>query len=169
MSTVNINRLFCTDINHSSGTASLTINSNNYVRRRNLPLFYGWRDIGSEAWENFGGTPVVYTYNIASVNRGGHYNTSTGIWTCPLAGIYILHPAYLGGNTGNFSSATVYKNGINVTAAGVHHNVGNYWKTNSQAFAIECAVNDQLAIRMATGSTTVYGKEYSHLSIWYCG
>jgi hypothetical protein len=169
MSTVKTNTLFCTDINHSSGTASLTIGSNNYVRRRNLPLFYGWRDTGTPQWENLGTTPVVYTYHNAQVNRGSHYNTSTGVWTCPLAGVYILHPGYLGGNANNFSSLYVYKNGINVTAAGVHHNVGTYYKVNSQAFAINCAVNDQLAIRMATGAATAYSVGHSHLSIWYIG
>jgi hypothetical protein len=57
MSSVKINALNCTNINHSSGTAAITIDSSNRARRLNLPVFYGWRDIGSESWENFGTTP----------------------------------------------------------------------------------------------------------------
>ena len=169
MSTVKIKKLNCIDITHSSGTAAITIDSSNRVRRRNLPVYYGWRDTGTEAWENFGTTPVVYNYNIAQVNRGSHYNTSTGVFTCPLAGVYLIHFGYLGGNTGSYSSMYVYKNGINVTSAGVHHNVGNYYKVNSQVFAFNCSPNDQLAMRVATGNATIYGREHSHLSIWYQG
>lgn len=170
MSTVTTNRLNCTSINHSSGTAAITIDSSNRVRRLNLPVFYGWRAIGSESWENFGGSPaVVYNYNTAQVNRGSCYNTGTGVFTCPLAGVYLIHCGYLGGQSGNFSSMFVFKNGVNQTANGVHHNVGNYWKVNSQVFAINCAVNDQLTLRVTTGGATIYGQEHAHCSIWYQG
>lgn len=169
MSTVKTNILNCTSINHSSGTAAIAIDSSNRVRRNNLPAYYGWRDTGTEAWENFGTTPVVYNYNIAQVNRGSHYNTATGVFTCPLAGVYLIHAGYLGGSSGSYSSMYVYKNGINVTASGMHHNVGNYWKVNSQVFAIDCAVSDQLAMRILTGNSTVYGREHSHISIWFHG
>jgi hypothetical protein len=169
MSTVKTNRLNCTNINHSSGTVAISIDSSNRVRRSNLPVYYGWRDTGTEAWENFGSPGAVYNYNISQLNRGSHYNTATGVFTCPLAGVYIIHCGYLGGNTGNFSSMFIFRNGINLTANGVHHNVGNYWKVNSQAFAINCSVNDQLTVRMATGNFTVYGREHSHCSIWFQG
>jgi len=169
MSTATAYTLNCTSINHSSGTAAITIDSSNRVRRLNLPVFYGWRDIGSESWENFGTTPVVYNYNIAVTNRGNCYNTGTGVFTCPLAGVYLIHCGYLGGNTGSFSSMWVFKNGVNQTANGVHHNVGNYYKVNSQVFAINCAVNDLLTLRVITGNATIYGREHSHCSIWYQG
>lgn len=168
MSTVKTNILNCPNINHSSGTSAITIDSSNRVRRRNLPVYYGWRDTGTEAWESYT-TTSIYIYNTAQVNRGSHYNTSTGVFTCPLAGVYLIHAGYLGGNTGSYSSMYVYKNGVNVTASGIHHNVGNYYKTCSQVFAIDCAVNDQLTLRAITGSTTIYGREHSHLSIWFHG
>jgi hypothetical protein len=169
MSTVNTNKLKCTNISHSSGAIALTFDSANRVRRPNLPVFYGWRDIGSESWENFGTTPVVYNYNLAQVNRGNHYNTGTGVFTCPLAGVYLIHCGYLGGNTASYSYMYVYKNGINQTANSIHHNVGNYWKVNSQVFAFNCSVNDQLAMRVVTGNATIYGKEHAHCSIWFQG
>lgn len=169
MSTLNSPVINCVDISNSSGTVALTIDNANRVRRRNQPLFYGWRDTGVDNWENIGTTVVVYNFNIAQVNRGSHYNTSTGTWTCPMSGVYLIHAGYLGGNTGNYSELLVYKNGVNQTGAGVHHNVGNYWKTNSQTFALNCAVNDLITLRMGTGSTTVYAKEYSHCTIWFYG
>ena len=169
MSTAKTIRLNCTNINHSSGTAAITIDSSNRVRRNNLPVYYGWRDTGTEAWENFGSPAVVYNYNISQVNRGSCYNTGTGVFTCPLAGVYLIHCGYLGGQSGNFSSMLVFRNGINLTGNGVHHNVGNYWKVNSQVFAINCSVNDQISLRVVTGGFTIYGREHSHCSIWYQG
>lgn len=169
MSSVKTDILNCTNINHSSGTAAITIDSSNRARRLNLPVFYGWRAIGSESWENFGTTPLVYNYNIAITNRGSCYNTTTGIFTCPLAGVYLIHAGYLGGSTGSYSYMFLYKNGLNTSAAGIHHNLGNYWKVNSQVFALDCLVNDQISLRVITGSTTIYGQEHSHCSIWYQG
>jgi hypothetical protein len=170
MSNVRVNKLICDNINDfSSGSGAMSIDISNRVRRRNSPVFYGWRDTGVEAWENFGTTPVVYVYNTAQLNRGSHYNTTSGRFTCPLAGVYLIHAGYLGGNTGNYSYIWVYKNGINITSNGVHHNVGNYWKVCSQVFAIQCVVNDLLEIRIATGNSTVYGREHSHCSIWFQG
>lgn len=168
MSTLNSPVINCVDISNSSGTVALTIDNANRVRRRNQPLFYGWRDTGTPSWETFA-TITIYNINIAQVNRGSHYNTSTGTWTCPMSGVYLIHAGYLGGNTGNFSSLYVYKNGINQTANGVHHNVGNYWKTNSQTFALNCAQNDLITLRINTGGTTVYSVGHSHCTIWFYG
>jgi hypothetical protein len=164
-----MNILNVNEIAGLTGNACITIDSSNRAIRKNLPVFYGWRDTGTEAWENFGTTPVVYNYNVPLTNRGSYYNTSNGTFTCSLNGVYLIHAGYLGGNTGNYSSMFVYKNGVNVTANGIHHNAGNYWKVNSQVFAINCAVNDLLTLRVVTTGATIYGREHSHCSIWYQG
>ena len=132
-------------------------------------VFYGWRDTGVEAWENFGTTPVTYIYNIARINDGSYYNTGTGVYTCNNGGVYLIHAGFLGSQLGSYTSLFVYKNNINVTAAGIHANVGNYWTVNSQVFAIQCNTNDQLTIKILTGDATVYGREHSHLAIWFYG
>lgn len=155
----------------SENTIAISVEESGIMTISENPFFYGWRDTGSEAWENFGATPVAYVYNIASENKGGHYNTSTGIFTCPLAGIYLVTPSALFGQLGGNGYLFVYKNGINVTSSGVHSNTNglNLWHISSLTFGIDCAVNDQLAIRIQTSNANVYGREHSHLSICYYG
>jgi len=172
MSTLITTNLVTSDIRFTGATtSSIKIDENGMMIINENPFFYGWRDIGSESWENFGTTPVVYNYNIASENKGGHYNTTTGIFTCPLAGVYLVCPSMLAGQGGSYAYLFVYKNGVNVTARGIHSNTAglNLWHINSYTFAVDCAVNDQLQVRIITGNANVYGREHSHLSIWYYG
>jgi hypothetical protein len=172
MSTLITTNLATSDIRFSGATtSSIEINENGTMSMNQNPFFYGWRDI-TEAWENFGTTPVVYTYNIASENKGGHYNTGTGVFTCPLSGIYLVCPSALFGSGGGNGNLYVYKNGVIVTSTrGIHSNTNgsSLWHINSATFGVDCAVNDQLAVRIQTSNANVYGKEHSHLSIWYYG
>ena len=172
MSTLITSDLITRDIRFTgASTSSIQISENGMMSMNENPFFYGWRNTGSPAWENFGTTPVGYNYNITSENKGGHYNTSTGIFTCPLAGVYLICPSALSGQGGFYSSLYVYKNGVNVTARGVHSNTNglNLYHTSSYTFAIDCAVNDHLQIRIVTSGATVYSQGHSHLSIWYYG
>jgi hypothetical protein len=171
MSTLVTNNLITSDIAFSGASVPcIRISENGMMSMDENPFFYGWRDTGSESWETFS-SASVYNYNIASENKGGHYNTGTGVFTCPLQGVYLICPSMLAGQLGGAATLQVYKNGINVTARGVHSNTNglNLWHIGSYTFAIDCAVNDLLTARMGTSNANVYGREHSHLSIWYYG
>jgi hypothetical protein len=172
MSTINASNIQTSEIRfNGTSTNAITINESGLLSMTENPFYYGWRDTGTEAWETFASTSI-YVYNIASENKGGHYNTSTGVFTCPLAGVYLICPSALMGQGGGQSTLQVFKNGVNVTTRGIHSNtVGvNVYYQNCSTFAIDCAVNDQLTPRMTTAtSANVYGREHSHLSIWYYG
>ena len=172
MSTLITTNLITPDIRFTgTSTPSIQVFENGMMSIGENPFFYGWRDTGSETWEDFGATPVGYNYNITSENKGGHYNTGTGVFTCPLAGVYLACPSALFGQLGGAGSLWIYKNGVNVTARGVHSNTvgNNLWHLGSYTFAIDCAVNDQLQVRINTSNANVYGRGHSHLSIWYYG
>lgn len=158
------------EIRNPNGTLAIGIESNGVVTYPQRPYFYGWRNV-TEGWENFGTTAVNYVYNIVSLNIGNSYNSSTGIFTCPVAGVYMVHPGGIGGQGGGYGYFYVFKNGVNVSARGIHFNANGYnlWPYTSQVFAVNCAANDQLNVRVLTGSASVYGAEHSHCSIWFHG
>ena len=56
-------------------------------------------------------------FNTAQVNVGGHYSTSTGRFTAPVAGNYYFIFATIVGNSGGFS-VILQKNGSGVTGVG---------------------------------------------------
>lgn len=176
MSTLNTTNIKTADIRFSqSSKTSLIIEDGGRISTQENPFFYGWRDNGGTPdWETFS-TISTYVYNIESENKGGHYNTSTGVFTCPLDGVYLICPSMLAGQGGGSASLYVYKNGVNVTARAIHSNTKpsatafNVWYTGSYTFSINCAVNDQLTAKISTSNNNVYGVGYSHLSIWYYG
>ena len=150
-----------------SGTTSLVIDSSGRTTASNQPAFYGYRSAG-EVWENYGGTPAVYNYNVAVTNRGNCYDTGTGVFTCPVAGVYAACPGALMGANGGFAYLFVYVNDVNRTASAIHSNTnGNSnWFHSSTVFMVRCNKNDRIQIRVATSAASIYANSYSHGSIW---
>ena len=50
-------------------------------------------------------------FNSVRVNRGGHFNTSTGRFTAPTAGIYEFYMFFITGNGNDVYRFNFYKNG----------------------------------------------------------
>ena len=158
-----------TDTIRSSNTAtnSILLDSSGRSTASNQPAFYGYRSAG-EVWENYGGTPAVYNYNVAVTNRGNCYDTGTGVFTCPVAGVYAACPGALTGANGGYVTLYVYVNDVNRTARGVHTNTvgNNNWFHASTVFMVRCNKNDRIQIRVATSAASIYANSYSHGSIW---
>jgi hypothetical protein len=158
-------------IQHSNGTTALNIDSSGRVNFGNKPLVHVCRNVTS-AWENFGSSPSLYIYNTAITNVGSHYNTSTGFFTCPVAGYYRMTSAALMGTQSAAAYQYHFKNsaGIsgNITA---HSNSGGgaYWTTGFTTI-VQCAANDTLAVYASTQNTTlIYGSGHSNLTIEFLG
>jgi C1q-related factor len=84
MSTLRVN-----EIQHSSGTAALTIDSSGRVLRSNIPAFDAvlTTTTGSLQYTT-ANTEIVF--NSVNINEGLHYNTTTGRFTAPIAGKYMF-------------------------------------------------------------------------------
>ena len=87
-------------------------------------------------------------FNQVDLDVGGHYNNSTGVFTCPVAGIYQV--TCFGMDTNSAAAGAFYmrleKNGVqygslvgNYANVGSHQGSGGTWLTN-------CAAADTLEI-----------------------
>jgi len=160
-----------TDTIKSSNSAinSISIDSSGRTTASSQPAFYGYRAAG-EVWENYGTTKglYVYNFNIAVTNRGNCYDTSTGVFTCPIDGVYGVCPGGIMGQAGRYAFLDLYVNGVSRSASGVHGNTNgsNNYFHNSTVFMVRCNKNDRIDIRCATNGAAIYAQGHSHCSIW---
>jgi len=112
---------------------------------------------------NFGGTgvqSVTCKPTSAVINVGSHFNTSTGKFTCPVAGIYKceihgnFYTHYIG--DGNFYRFSLRKNST-THKYHYHTNEANSssWFYHSYIDIISCAANDTLYWNLDTNNVTV--------------
>jgi hypothetical protein len=116
-----------------------------------LPLFSGYRTAGNVSATN------VVLHNVINVNTGSCYNSSTGRFTCPVAGNYEIS---IGGHVENTQPASiyVYKNG----AAGQgEYTSGSAYGAASCTIVVACAANDYLQHYVTIG--TFWGGDGSGL------
>ena len=92
----------------------------------------------------------VIKFDAVDVNQGSFYSTSTGLFTCPVAGIYTAHVQALTANTSNNNvSLILVKNSTNyafsyMSVSGVH------METNCTAL-MDCAAGDTISAHLTSG------------------
>jgi hypothetical protein len=146
--------------NITTATERVRIHGEGYVTTPYQPAFHVYG--GQGVTNNYVVYPSVY------VNRGSHYNTSTGSFTAPVAGLYIFFWDAIGSNSNDVHRWYLRKNGSTVGAGDVHLRQdtgasGSEYATNSSRVAIlNLAVNDYVQIfYIADGGTTSYaGADY---------
>ena len=133
---------------------NVVVNGSLGIRTPNLPAFriYG---AGSSNWTtantNFKGSGIVVDYN-----QGNHFNSNTGVFTTPIAGLYnITLNARVGNNNGS-NQIMVIKNGL--TTAG---NVAVMWECDTNtgtathfgvSTVMKLAVGDTLTANITLGN-----------------
>ena len=126
----------------------MRINSSGIVTKPNHPLFSGYQS-GSNTGSTGGSTDYLIVCNGSYVNNGSHYNTSTGVFTCPVDGIYIVH-AYAMSITATADGVfyatrlRLYKNGAGI--GNYAYNYGDGYRHVSGNWAINCSTNDTLGV-----------------------
>ena len=68
-------------------TGAITVDSNGYVTKSNQPCFSAYHS-GNINWDAYT-TPIVF--NGVRFNNGNHYNSSTGQFTAPVSGKYLMN------------------------------------------------------------------------------
>ena len=148
-----------TSTNYSAGAQITTMKetlvcSNGFVTAPNQPCFFATSNTGGSDTSN-GYTGIISDqFEAAYVNVGNHFNTSTGVFTCPVAGTYEFHGQGLVRYQSGAGRAELsfYKNGSNTITRsyGYTYITGSPDHDNLHVMGyITCAANDQIDFRVS--------------------
>ena len=116
-----MSNLLVQNIKHTNGTTAQTIDSSGRVLTPARPMFYAKGANTSGAGS---------TYNIiltaTDFNVGNHYNTSTGIFTAPIAGFYQFHGNIMGDNSASRLMLRLRVNGSDKAQGSSSSNSNHY-------------------------------------------
>lgn len=158
------------------GSSSTKLDASGRFINPNMPGFFGSKT--STATQN---RQYPWLINSTTLNINTCWNTSTGVFTCPIAGLYYTSwngICYGGSSTTATSTRSGYvgliRNGVlyNFT----HWNTNDVWDTQNIQAIISCASGDTLAwsVNIApgpVGSTDAgaYGSNHNMSTIWFIG
>jgi len=133
-----------------SSTERLRIDSSGRVTMPYQPMVSATRTIN---FGTLGGNTLLIPYNSATVNVGNHYNTSTGLFTCPVSGKYRV-TAY-GMNVSASGDGAFYYNALLVEVAGstqqgTPYNYGDGYVHMSGSWIVSAIANDSIGIRTSS-------------------
>lgn len=115
----------------------MAVNASGIVTRPQAPYMRG-QISGQISVYNAGGGPLLV---VPDVNRGNCWNSANGIWTCPVAGYYMMTWGAIAGPQSS-GYPGLMKNGANYHYTHWNH-VGN-WHFIALSSAIQCAAGDTL-------------------------
>jgi hypothetical protein len=140
----------------------LKINSGGQITMPNQPAFFvitnGAYTVGNDI-----------VYNDVPVNRGSHYNVSSGRFTAPVAGLYFFSMKNLQTNTSSVirfyfvRNGTVLGRGSGIDGAyqlRIENSTGNF-KEQQTSVILSLNANDYVTVRQIEGSSSVDGSGYS--------
>jgi hypothetical protein len=166
MSTINSNVLKTTQIQHTGGSIGINVDSAGRIFYPNRPHFWVYSNASSS-----GSAVGAFTtqFNTTVVNVGGHYNTSTGRFTAPVAGTYWFGGKILQRGVG-VAEITLYKNGVNVIGRSLAYTngggTGGHHGDMNLSYYLSMAANDYCQFGVSTvagaGSDYYYGEGLAH-------
>jgi hypothetical protein len=115
--------------------------------------------------------PFIYDTKVAGFDPGNNYNTSTGMYTCPIAGLYLVKAQISIGATatGQAINAQVYQNGV-------YQLIGNIITPNASALigqamtVLACAAGDTINLAGQCNAASIPARanlvETNMLIVW---
>jgi hypothetical protein len=141
---------------YTSGVERMRIDSSGRVTMPYQPA-WGARSLSNAT--SSGGTSnanEILKFSSIIVNTGNHYNSSTGVFTCPVAGRYFVTFSGLYDDSYNNTGAVYIRHNGSEKYRGYHQNSGSYYEQISMSGVIDAAANDTIDI-------------YSVIAGWHIG
>ena len=149
-----------------ASTEGLRVSAGGYVLKSNHPCFDAVRNSGHLS------SATYINYNTVKANNGGHYDSSNGRFTAPVAGYYF----FSWGTIKNNDSATVarlhiHKNGVEAYG-GRHLRMDSgqaYGDNGAMTVVIQLAKDDYIQIYLTAGSVYGVTEEYCFFNGYLLG
>lgn len=152
-------------ISQSGTTYGIVQDSSGRVKLPFRPRFYAYGTANTPSSGSFIVFPTI------QVNVGGAYNTSTGIFTAPIAGIYAFFSSNIGANSSSVWRTNFRYNGTDIFQLRNPNTAsGSAYATNSVGlYSVEMAVNDTMRIYVTSDSGANFypGGASSTNDYWY--
>jgi hypothetical protein len=132
----------------TGGTERMRISSTGVVTTPAQPAFRAYHS-GNINWNSGALNPIVY--DVTAFNTGSYYNTSTGAFTAPVAGVYsfAVWEMYMGESTFTFTYLGIQINGavqIELMRQGERPDYSTFGGT----FLVSLAANDTVRVNLGT-------------------
>lgn len=149
------------------GIERMRIDASGRVTKPYQPAFYARYSSGGTLTLADG---QVFAFNTAEINVGSAYNTSTGRFTAPIAGVYYFHWSLISQSSGNTFDVRLWINGSNPDKYGGYS--GDGWtgfKFSSNGYLISLSAGDYVELRSFNPSYILNGVMHNHFSGYLLG
>lgn len=141
------------------GVSAITVDTVGRVGTPLQPRFFGYRSAGNVT------APNNVVHDTVIVNVGSCYNSTTGIFTCPIAGYYEVIAGGHGENT-TVVSILINKNGSGIVE---EYSNGPAYGSVTAIAILSCAANDIITSSVATGTMWGGNRSGLRMSVKYLG
>jgi hypothetical protein len=114
----------------------------------------------------------IMSWDTARVNQGNHFNTSSGVFTAPVNGIYSFHVviSYYINNSSNGSAFYLRRNGVNTYGNEASSLPNATWQTAHVNAVLSLNANDTVDVRMTgSGIQTIDSSLWTYFSGYLLG
>lgn len=135
----------------ASGTERMRIDSSGRVTMPSQPAFWAYLNANWTSWTPNDQTQIV-PFDQSYHNVGNHFSSSTGLFTCPVAGNYVFScGVYVG--VSSVEQIWLVKNGVRQPTIGFA-NAGSTGDRSVGTFIVRCSANDTIGLTPYANTST---------------